>query len=280
MPDEVWNSMNYFEEFHKWYLKIFRDFQFNSLKESKARDYLSQILKLKENRWRASKILHSFRNTLAERRNIIIYGCGPTLETTIKELDAIDGRYLLKDTVNLVADGAAVFLEEKDIPITAIFTDLDGITPKEFEFTKYIIVHAHADNIDKLEQFKEVILNFHDIIGTTQIEPSENLLNPGGFTDGDRILFFLRPLLQSYHELFLIGMDFNDIIGKYSKPYLQENQEAHPMKKKKLKYGLQLVRWISKRMENKIYFVNSMVKMREVKNISLDQFRETLVNDF
>ncbi|MHA1724360.1 MAG: 6-hydroxymethylpterin diphosphokinase MptE-like protein [Promethearchaeota archaeon] len=278
IANKLWDSMNYYEEFLAWYIKIFRDFQFDSSKEMKGRDYLSRIMKLKENKWRTRRILHSFHDMLAKQQNIIIYGCGPTLEMTIKGLEAIDGMPLLKNTANLAADGAAIFLEEKNIPITAIFTDLDGITPKEFEFAQYIIVHAHGDNIDKLEQFKEAIINFHNIIGTTQIEPTENLVNPGGFTDGDRILFFLRPLLQSYHELFLIGMDFDDIIGRYSKPFFQTNQEAHPIKKKKLKYGLKLVEWVLKKMDNEIYFVNSAVRIRDFKKISLVQFKHKLIN--
>ncbi|GAI68912.1 unnamed protein product, partial [marine sediment metagenome] len=46
------------------------------------------------------------------------------------------------------------------------------------------------------------------VIGTTQVEPVENLVNSGGFTDGDRILSFISSLLLPKHELYLIGMDY------------------------------------------------------------------------
>ena len=91
----------------------------------------------------------------------------------------------------MVADGATRLLIEKRIPINAVFTDLDGITKANFDNTEFMIVHAHGDNIDKLTFFKNEIISFPNLIVTTQVEPIENVINSGGFTDGDRILFFI-----------------------------------------------------------------------------------------
>ena len=85
----------------------------------------------------------------------------------------------------------------------------------------------HGDNIEQLRYFNDDIIKFEKVIGTTQVEPLTNLINPGGFTDGDRILFFLRTLISPFHRLFLIGMDFGSIVGKYSKINIIENQEAN-----------------------------------------------------
>ena len=69
---------------------------------------------------------------------------------------------------------------------------MDGITIKEFQYASFNIIHAHGDNIKNLKLFKNEIIKFKNIIGTTQVEPDRNLVNPGGFTDGDRILYFLK----------------------------------------------------------------------------------------
>ena len=143
-------------------------------------------------------------------------------------------------------------LNENVIPIK-----LDGITKEEFFYSEFLFIHAHGDNIEKLKSFKDEILIFKNIIGTTQVEPSENLINPGGFTDGDRILYFLRTLLEPKHQIFLIGMDFQNIIGKYSKLELYENQEGNAIKIKKLKFATDLIEWIMHLINNEIYFVNS-----------------------
>ena len=51
--------------------------------------------------------------------------------------------------------------------------------------------------------------------GTTQIDLNTNLLNYGGFTDGDRAIF-----LAFHHQspiISLVGFDFGEEIGEFSK---------------------------------------------------------------
>ena len=149
---------------------------------------------------------------------------------------------------------------------------MDGITKNEFHYASFNIIHAHGDNIKKLKYFEEDMLNFKNIIGTTQIEPIARLINPGGFTDGDRILFFLRTILSPSQDLFLIGMDFGSVIGKYSKLNMKNNQEANPIKQKKLEYALKLFKWLKDKIENKIYFVNSNFIIKDFINLSIEEF--------
>ena len=58
----------------------------------------------------------------------------------------------------------------------------------------------------------------------------------------------------------LIGMDFGNIIGKYSKPHFQGNIAGSSTKIKKLKYAFDLLDWISKKIESEIILINSETK--------------------
>ena len=271
------NRIDFYVEFKEWYLKIIKEFDFNPKKDQEARDYLSNILSTKSKDWSLELILNSFNEVIQSKSIIIIYGCGPSLEESVKFLLNNEPEHLFDKSINLAADGASVLLKQKKIPIDGIFTDLDGISKTEFNYADFIIVHAHGDNINKLNSFKNDIIKLKNIIGTTQSEPVHNVINPGGFTDGDRILFFLRSLLFPYHKLYLIGMDFNNIIGKYSKPDMIENKEGNPVKIKKLQFAVQLLIWILERVENQVYFVNSEVISEKFNYLSLEEFNKQMI---
>jgi len=263
--------INYYNEFKTCYFQIVESLGINYSKDIEARDFLTFLLKDRLNAFQIEKHLNSFKQLL-KNKNIIIYGCGPSLETTINSLLEAVGKKIFKNCINLAADGASRFLKEKKIPIQAIFTDLDGITRNEFYTSNLIIVHAHGDNIDKMKAFKEEIINSKNIIGTTQVEPNEIIINPGGFTDGDRIIFFLRPFLKQEHSIYLIGMDFKNIIGKYSKPNMTENKIANEIKIKKLKIALNLLIWIKDKLQGNLYFINSKIDDTHFKYLSIDDF--------
>ncbi|TFG06201.1 MAG: DUF115 domain-containing protein, partial [Promethearchaeota archaeon] len=228
--------------------------------------------------WNVEDVLRCFNRKLEEKKIILIYGCGPSLVETVNKLQDKLNKRIFKISFNLAADGASMLLSEKGIPIDGIFTDLDGITKNEFHQTKFMIVHAHGDNLDKLDYFKDEIINFPNVIGTTQVKPDNDVLNPGGFTDGDRIIFFLRSLLRPYHVLFLIGMDFNKVIGRYSKPNMSKDEVGSPLKVKKLGYAVELIKWITERINNDIYFVNSEPLDGNLKYLSIQEFEELIGN--
>ncbi len=125
----------------------------------------------------------------------------------------------------------------------------------------------------KLKVFENDIRGFENIIGTTQVEPVSNVINPGGFTDGDRILYFLRSLLDPKHIIYLIGMDFSNVIGKYSKPEIKENKVGDDIKIKKLSYAVQLLEWLFERIDNPIYFLNSKKVSERFDYLSLEDFK-------
>jgi len=272
MDSKLKIDLNFFKEFKDWYYKIVDEFKFDYKKDYLARDYLTRIFDLKGDKWNLEDILFSFNKSLQKKSKILIYGCGPSLMETVEQITEYKGIKIFNNCINLAADGAAVFLREKNIHIDAIFTDLDGITKKEFNYSSFNIIHAHGDNLDKIKQFENEIINFHNVIGTTQVEPIENILNPGGFTDGDRILYFIRILTNPSQKIFLIGMDFNNIVGRYSKLNFKSDREGTPIKLKKLAFAVELLEWLIPKISNDIFFINSEKISDKFKYITLNEF--------
>jgi uncharacterized Rossmann fold enzyme len=272
MDSKLKDQLDFYEEFKDYYFQIINDFKFSYQKDYEARNYLSLLLSKKSQNWSLDEILYQFRDRISSKEAVLVYGCGPSLEETVDSILKSKGLNYFNKFINLAADGASVLLKEKRIKVDAIFTDLDGITKNEFENSTFIVVHAHGDNIKLLEYFKNEIINFKYIIGTTQVEPAENLINSGGFTDGDRVLYFIRPLLTSVQKIFLIGMDFGKITGRYSKLDIKKNQIASPEKIKKLKYALKLIKGLTDKIYNAIYFVNSDFDSGDIVNVSIEEF--------
>jgi len=264
-------QVNFHENFKNWYQLIVREFGFNPEKDCEARDYLLKILKKKKPNWSIEQVLNSFKSHVEKKKNIFMYGCGPSLEKTFYHILKVKGRSFFMNQINLVADGASRIFMENSIDMDGIFSDLDGITLKEFNKARYMIVHAHGDNIDKLRFFRNKIIDFDNLIGTTQVEPLEDILNPGGFTDGDRILFFIRSFLKEEHEIYFIGMDLIKKVGRYSKPGNDKNYKASPIKYKKIKLAFKLIEWISEIIPNKIHFLNCNVGDHNFDVLSLEE---------
>ncbi|GAH71154.1 unnamed protein product, partial [marine sediment metagenome] len=83
-------------------------------------------------------------------------------------------------------------------------------------------------------------------------------------------------LLLPKHKLYLIGMDFKRIVGKYSKLEYTKNQEANPIKLKKLQYAVKLIEWLRDKIKNEIYIVNSDFVSRKFINLSIREFEEII----
>ncbi len=267
-------KIGFYQEFQIVYRNIIDIFGFDPNRDKEAKIRLSEILSEKEANWIINDILILFQNLITKKKNIFIFGCGPSLEISINKIISDFGKDFFKRSVNLAADGASVLLKQLQIPIDGLFTDLDGIGHNEFNYTKFIIVHAHGDNINKLEFFKDDIINFKNLIATTQIEPSNNIINGGGFTDGDRILYFIRNLILPSQNIFLLGMDFGKIVGRFSKPQLNSNENASIIKKKKLEFSVKLLESLLKTFSNKIYFVNSDKISKHFSYLTFQEFKK------
>ncbi|MEJ2296650.1 MAG: hypothetical protein P8Y23_18025 [Candidatus Lokiarchaeota archaeon] len=151
--------INFYDEFNEWYNTIIEDFNFDSQKDRFARDFLSNLIVEKKG-WNIDTILSLFQRDLSKKELILIYGCGVSLEGTLDFLLENHVNLNKQNIFNVAADGASRLLKERNVEIGAIFSVLDGITPREFIYPHYIIVHAHGDNVDKLNKFRNEILEF------------------------------------------------------------------------------------------------------------------------
>jgi len=73
-------------------------------------------------------------------------------------------------------------------------------------------------------------------------------------------------------------MDFDNIIGKYSKPKMIKNEKASSIKKKKLNYAKDLIEWLASKIKNNIFFINSNISSKFFKSISLEYFKELILS--
>ena len=219
----------------KYYTEILDDFGFIRKNDEESARLLDEILSTE-----GCLTLDDLSAIVGFSDKYIVFGAGPSLKDHIKVLKE---DYDLRDYVLVAADGATTALIEERIVPDRVATDLDGklddILLANIRGAN-IIVHAHGDNTDRIAS---VTPFFNNVLGTTQSQPIGNLYNFGGFTDGDRALFLAVALGAS--QITLAGMDFGDVVTKYSRPNIEtETARADDFKKKKLKYAEKFTQWI------------------------------------
>lgn len=248
------------KEFSNTYHRIINTLGFSEEQDIKARDLLFKIISAKSDYLLEPK-LDLFRNILKNRKMIYIFGGGPGTNIFLKgTAEEPSGIKISKITnlnhVIIAIDGSAEALMNYNITPDIIFTDLDGITlktaqKKDLEHT-FFVVHAHGDNQNRIQEFRDCILKHDNLIGTTQVESRYPIINYGGFTDGDRALYFLNNFLEPSNHVFLIGFEFGNLVGKHSKPSYPDNIKADELKRKKLSIGKELTESII--LQNKASF--------------------------
>ena len=224
-----------FGEWNIWYKEILDDFGFSREDDEKCAQLLDEILSEE-----GCLTLEDLSKIVGFSDKFIVFGAGPSLKGHIKDLKE---NYDLKDYVLVSADGATTALVEERIAPDIVVTDLDGnlddILLANIKGAN-IVVHAHGDNSDKIVQITPYFTN---VLGTAQSQPVGNIYNFGGFTDGDRAIFLCVALNAS--EIILAGMDFGEIVTKYSRPNLPDIVgPADEVKRKKLQYAEKLTDWI------------------------------------
>ena len=246
------------KEWESIYNEIIEDFGFSKEDDLKSALTLSNILKNSKN-----NISLKYVNKLIKDREVYIFGAGPSLKEHVN---------ILKDTINnaenddhnrtkyliISADGATKALLEENIVPDIIVSDLDGDLNAIIECNRkgsIVVVHAHGDNIDIIKTYAPKLRN---IIGSSQV-PKEipNIINYGGFTDGDRCCFFAEHF--GAKRMILCGMDFGEYTTKYSRPYLKNDiEKADDIKIKKLQYAKKLINWLKKKGNSEIVFINEL----------------------
>ena len=204
----------------KDYLRIVEKLGLNTGEDRKARDILDSLVP--ENDW-------SVPEGMIRGNAVIVFGAGPSLKEDVRKFK--ESR--ICPTI-IAADGATKALLEQGITPNIVATDLDGFEDALISASRLgsiLVVHAHGDNIGRL---KEVVPRLAGLIyGTTQVEPTEKIMNFGGFSDGDRAVYLAAHFKAE--RILLAGMDFGVVIGSYS------GKRGGDRKRKKLEIGKRLI---------------------------------------
>ncbi len=220
------------------YRKIIHEFGYKIQDDCKAAAILNSIL---HRQFSAQKLKKTIQGS-----PVFVVGSGPSLKSALPALKKYKG------VIKICADTALSFLVKNGIKPHIIVTDLDGDIDliKKISKTSVVIVHAHGDNITKLEAVRD----FKNCIGTTQTERIGKIKNFGGFTDGDRCVFLANHFEAS--KIFLFGMDFGPKIGIHSKTKKSERKT----KLKKLEYARMLLEWLARKTESELYTLSKPPK--------------------
>jgi 2-amino-4-hydroxy-6-hydroxymethyldihydropteridine diphosphokinase len=210
----------HFEAWEPLYQEILDDFGFSRECDEEAGRLIFDLLKSGRN----SADILSTASKRVRGQFVVICGNAPTLASELEEFLHVPGSKIF-----IAADGATSTLLEAGVVPEIIVTDLDGCMDdilRANEAGSIVVVHAHGDNQDLL---REYVPQLRNAIGTTQSRPLPGLYNFGGFTDGDRAVFFARYLGAS--EIKLIGYDFDDM-------------RVTPRKHKKLAWAKRLIKLV------------------------------------
>tara|TARA_B100000029_G_scaffold340632_1_gene332906 strand:+ start:154 stop:924 length:771 start_codon:yes stop_codon:yes gene_type:complete len=228
--------------------EIRREFGYLERDDFRSAKKLNSLLKCKSSK----KQLHD----IIEDKTVFVIGAGPSLSNSLEHLRKC------RNVTKIVADGAVRGLLEKNINPDILVTDLDGDMKSIVKIGKTmipIIVHAHGNNFDKLE----IVRKFSNVIGSTQTEAFGKMENFGGFTDGDRCVFLAEYFKAK--KIVLVGMDFGQKIGKYSKDKVLNPK----IKLKKLKFGRKIIEWLGTKSNAELYSTQKIKGFKMIKLVDL-----------
>ena len=236
----------------KRYFSILKELNYSEKKDKESALILDSILKKTDSIEKIRKLIQD--------RTVLVIGSGPSLSIAIPKLKK------LKKSIKIAADSSLKLLVVNEIIPDIIVTDLDGDENaiKKISKTKSIfVIHAHGDNIDKLQMVKKI----KNCIGTTQTNPFNKIQNFGGFTDGDRGVFLASHF--NAKKIILFGMDFGNQIGKFS----NTKKSDRKIKLKKLEIGRDLLIWLSTITKSELFTTSKPIEgfkkisYKEVDNI-------------
>ena len=251
----IWNvNLNYMviSGWNKKYNEILKEFGYSKKDDIESAKILNSKI--------TKKIPKKTLTKLIQNNDVFIIGAGPSLLKSIKTLKKFS------NVVKIVADGAIQAFLENDLKADILVSDLDGDLKSIKKIGKtntLIFVHAHGDNMEKLD----LVSGFKNWAGTTQTKEFGKLYNFGGFTDGDRCVFLANYF--NAKNIILVGMDFGNTIGKYSK-----NISNKTLKRKKLRFGKELLEWISLKSKSNLYTTSRPIN--GFKKISLSDLEQIL----
>jgi len=209
-----------FAEWEPIYTEILSSFSFSRADDERSAQILASLVHY--------DALPEARARISSAEQIIVCGNAPCLLDDWHALELSPTE--TKRRVVIAADGASLRLYAEDITPDIIVTDLDGICDAEetiFSMNKnntILVIHAHGDNIPRIQSFVPLVPG--PIICTTQSQPFSHVYNVGGFSDGDRAVFFAHAL--GAKKVSLCGFDLDD-------------DEVNPVKREKLIWARRLL---------------------------------------
>jgi uncharacterized Rossmann fold enzyme len=206
-----------YQEWRPAYEAILADFDYERAADERSRDLLAALLEGKR---------PLGPEDLDVSGTVAVCGAAPSLAD---ELD-LAGR---ADAV-VAASTAADVLREAGVAVDCMVTDLDKNPETARALTEAgtpVAVHAHGDN---LAAVRERVPTFEAaaVLPTTQAEPRPPVVNPGGFTDGDRAAFLADAC--GADRFVFPGWEFDD-------PTVDDE------KARKLLWAERLLRWLERR---------------------------------
>ena len=221
------------------YQSILKELSYSEKKDKESAIILDSILKKNNNNQKITKLIQG--------KTVFVIGSGPSLSFAIPKLKKF------KKSIKIAADSSLKPLLENGIVPDIIVTDLDGDEDAIKKLSKkksIFVIHAHGDNIKKLQMVKEI----KNCIGTTQTTPFNKIQNFGGFTDGDRGVFLANHFEAK--KIILFGMDFGKRIGKFS----NTKKSDRDTKLKKLKIGEELLIWLSTITKSELFTTSRSIE--------------------
>ena len=221
------------------YRSILKELSYSEKKDKESAIILDSILKKNNNNQKITKLIQG--------ETVFVIGSGPSLSFAIPKLKKF------KKSIKIAADSSLKPLLENGIIPDIIVTDLDGDEDAIKKLSKkksIFVIHAHGDNIKKLQMVKEI----NNCIGTTQTTPFNKIQNFGGFTDGDRGVFLANHFEAK--KIILFGMDFGKQIGKFS----NTKKSDRDTKLKKLKIGEELLIWLSTITQSELFTTSRSIE--------------------
>jgi 2-amino-4-hydroxy-6-hydroxymethyldihydropteridine diphosphokinase len=224
-----------FIEWFPYYQEIREQFGYSTEKDQEAAKVLSHMTR------RKALDLKVLRKKIRGKK-VMVIGAGVNLEASIPYIKRN------RNFTKIVANGAVQAVLEHRIKPDVVVTDLDGdqVSLKKADMLGAImVVHAHGDNISLMTK---LVPKLKHVIGSTQVMPTNNVYNFGGFTDGDRSVFLAEELGAS--QIILVGMDLGNKIGKY---YSKSTKQDSELKRAKMKVAKKLLAMLAVRTRSELF---------------------------